>query len=306
MANETLVELQLDVLNQYIEYKGISKVIPETYWRDTLLPFLYPTWDTDKDKMLLYNYNANGSYLIKRRKYVKDFTTDTFKWQDYEMETVDATALAALQDKLKEAFFNIDSVEDVEYQEELGRMYAKQGVVSKETIRLARDFLLDETDWVFVEDSPVSAEDKELYKTYRTKLRDITKQNEFASAPQDVKFPISPNMYNKVFLPENAGVAYLSSDLQFLKLGAHYLKSFRDKIAHYLLTKSFTEKSYFEQLLAEYKKVPETAFTPAVLTDAQKTDRVNFLNEIIAMAAKEMEGKGTIGLYEDKYTPPAE
>ena len=55
MANETLVELQLDVLNQYIEYKGISKVIPETYWRDTLLPFLYPTWDTDKDKMLLYN-----------------------------------------------------------------------------------------------------------------------------------------------------------------------------------------------------------------------------------------------------------
>ena len=236
MANETLVELQLDVLNQYIEYKGISKVIPETYWRDTLLPFLYPTWDTDKDKMLLYNYNANGSYLIKRRKYVKDFTTDTFKWQDYEMETVDATALTALQDKLKEAFFNIDSVEDVEYQEELGRMYAKQGVVSKETIRLARDFLLDETDWVFVEDSPVSAEDKELYKTYRTKLRDITKQNEFASAPQDVKFPISPNMYNKVFLPENAGVAYLSSDLQFLKLGAHYLKSFRDKIAHYLLT----------------------------------------------------------------------
>ena len=306
MANETLVELQLDVLNQYIEYKGISKVIPETYWRDTLLPFLYPTWDTDKDKMLLYNYNANGSYLIKRRKYVKDFTTDTFKWQDYEMETVDATALTALQDKLKEAFFNIDSVEDVEYQEELGRMYAKQGVVSKETIRLARDFLLDETDWVFVEDSPVSAEDKELYKTYRTKLRDITKQNEFASAPQDVKFPISPNMYNKVFLPENAGVAYLSSDLQFLKLGAHYLKSFRDKIAHYLLTKSFTEKSYFEQLLAEYKKVPETAFTPAALTDAQKTDRVNFLNEIIAMAAKEMEGKGTIGLYEDKYTPPAE
>ena len=59
-------------------------------------------------------------------------------------------------------------------------------------------------------------------------------------------------------------------------------------------------------MLAEYKKVPETAFTPAVLTDAQKTDRVNFLNEIIAMAAKEMEGKGTIGLYEDKYTPPAE
>ena len=50
-VNETLVELQLDVLNQVIEYKGVTKVIPESHWRDTLLPFLYPTWDTDKDKM---------------------------------------------------------------------------------------------------------------------------------------------------------------------------------------------------------------------------------------------------------------
>tara|TARA_B100001250_G_scaffold413300_1_gene447002 strand:+ start:3183 stop:4094 length:912 start_codon:yes stop_codon:yes gene_type:complete len=303
MANETLVELQLDVLNQFIEYKGVTKVIPETYWRDTLLPFLYPLWDSDKDKMILYHYNANGSYLIKRRKYVKDFDTDSFKWLDYEMETVDATALAALQDKLKEAFFNIDSVEDAEYQDELARMYGKQGTVSKETVRIARDFLLDETDWVFVEDSPISADDKELYKTYRTKLRDLTKSPEFAGSIADVKFPISPMMYQKVFLPDNPGVAYLASDLQWLKLGAHYLKAFRDKIAHYLVAKSFTEKSYFDRLLAEYQKVPSTPFTPAELTDAQKTDRTAFLNEIIAMAAKEMENK-TIGLY--KEVPPAE
>ena len=263
MANETLVELQLDVLNQVIEYKGVTKVIPETYWRDTLLPFLYPTWDTDKDKMLLYQHNANGSYFIKRRKYVKDFSTNSFKWQDYEMETADATALTALQDKLKEGFFNIDSIEEVEYQDELARMYAKQGTVSAQTIRIARDFLLDETDWVFVEDSPVSADDKELYKTYRTKLRDITKQNEFGVAAFDqVKFPISPKMFQKVHLPKHSGATYLGTDDQFLQLGAHYLKAFRDKIAHYLVTKSFTEKAYFDVLLQEYNKLPETPWKP--------------------------------------------
>ena len=292
MANETLVELQLDVLNQVIEYKGVTKVIPETYWRDTLLPFLYPTWDTDKDKMLLYQYNANGSYLIKRRKYVKDFTTNTFKWQDYEMETADATALTALQDKLKEGFFNIDSVEQTEYQDELARMYAKQGTVSRQTLRIARDFLLDETDWVFVEDSPVSADDKELYKTYRTKLRDLTKSPEFATDVTLVKFPISPMMYQKVFLPKNSGVAYLSTDQQFLELGAHYLKAFRDKIAHYLIAKSFTEKSYFEILLDEYSKIPASGLaqgTYRTLTAEEKSNRKEFLDELIVQAQAEIE-----------------
>ena len=50
MANSQLIELQLDVINQTIEYKGQEKVIPESYWKDTLLPFLYPNWDSDKDK----------------------------------------------------------------------------------------------------------------------------------------------------------------------------------------------------------------------------------------------------------------
>ena len=295
-VNETLVELQLDVLNQVIEYKGVTKVIPESHWRDTLLPFLYPTWDTDKDKMLLLHYNANGSYLIKRRKYVKNFDKDTFEWKDYEMETVDATALQTLKDKLIESFFLIDSIEDIEYQDELSRMYAKQNKVSAQTIRIARDFLLDETDWVFVEDSPVSAADKELYKTYRTKLRDITKQNEFAVSPDEVKFPISPMMFQKVHLPKHSGATYLGTDDQFLLLGAHYLKAFRDKIAHYLVAKSFTEKAYFDVLLEEYNKLPETVWKPNDLTAAQKVDRTNFLNEIIAMAAKELENE-TIGLY---------
>ena len=292
MANETLVELQLDVLNQAIEYKGVTKVIPETYWRDTLLPFLYPSWDTDKDKMLLYQYNANGSYIIKRRKYVKDFTTNTFKWQDYEMETVDSTALTALQDKLKEGFFNIDSVEDIEYQDELARMYAKQGTVSRQTIRIARDFLLDETDWVFVEDSPISADDKELYKKYRTELRDITKTPEFATDVTLIKFPISPMMYQKVFLPKNSGVAYLSTTSQFLELGAHYLKAFRDKIAHYLIAKSFTEKAYFDILLDEYSKLPGSGLaqgTYRTLTAEEKSNRKEFLDELIEQAKVEIE-----------------
>ena len=61
MANSQLIELQLDVINQTIEYKGQEKVIPESYWKDTLVPFLYPLWDTDKDKLVMYSYNTNAT-----------------------------------------------------------------------------------------------------------------------------------------------------------------------------------------------------------------------------------------------------
>ena len=58
-------------------------------------------------------------------------------------------------------------------------------------------------------------------------------------------------------------------------------------------------------LLQEYNKLPETNWKPNELTAAQKVDRTNFLNEIIGIAAKELENE-TIGLYQDKYTPPSE
>ena len=242
MANSQLIELQLDVINQTIEYKGQEKVIPESYWKDTLVPFLYPTWDSDKDKLVMYAYNTNATSLVKRRKYVKNFTKNTFEWVTYEMEAPDAAQVTALNDKLVEGFFLIDSIEDIEFQDELTRMYQNQTTVSTTSVRLARDFLLDETDWAMVSDCPLSADDKALYTTYRQKLRDIPASTEFTTATEKTKFPISPEFYNKIYLPKNAGVAYLSTDDQFKPLGEHYLRAFRDKISHYLVLKSLIKR----------------------------------------------------------------
>ncbi len=158
----------------------------------------------------MYSYNINGTYLVKRRKYVKNFTKNVFEWVTYEMETVDAAQVTALNDKLIEGFFLIDSIEDNEFQDELTRMYQNQTTVSTTSVRLARDFLLDETDWSQVADCPLSADNKALYVTYRQKLRDIPASTEFTTAVENTKFPISPEFYNKIYLPKNAGVAYLS------------------------------------------------------------------------------------------------
>ena len=286
MANSQLIELQLDVINQTIEYKGQEKVIPETYWKDTLVPFLYPSWDSDKDKLVMYSYNTNGTCLVKRRKYVKNFTKNSFEWVTYEMETVDAAQVTALNDKLIEGFFLIDSIEDNEFQDELTRMYQNQTVVSKTSVRLARDFLLDETDWAMISDCPLSADDKALYTTYRQKLRDIPASTEFTTAVENTKFPISPEFYNKIYLPKNAGVAYLSTDDQYKPLGEHYLRAFRDKISHYLVLKSFTEKGMFDLLLKEYG---EFTIPPIVASTTDEAEaRQKWLEQLIVQANIEL------------------
>ena len=51
-ADPPVLQIELDTIAQEISYNGTPKVIPESYWKDTLSTFLYPLWDSDKDKLL--------------------------------------------------------------------------------------------------------------------------------------------------------------------------------------------------------------------------------------------------------------
>ena len=290
-ADIPVLQVQLDTVNQEITYNGTSKVIPESYWKDTLLPFLYPLWDSDKDKLILFNWFTNDTYYAKRRRHKKNFSTGEYEWVDYEMEQLAGDEGKAVKDKLVEAYYLIDSLEEQEFNQELARMYAKTASVSPLTIRLSRNFLLDETDWAMTSDSPLTDDEKAKYITYRQKLRDITDQPEFSTDAESVKFPISPEFY-KIYLQDNPGVEYLATDDQMLPLARHQLKLFRDKIANYLVIKSITETNYFNALLTEYETVKnaresnqvEDAFTPE-----QIAERKLFLEELLKKVQDELD-----------------
>ena len=257
MADAPVLQVQLDVINQEIEYNGTPKTIPESYWKDTLTPLLYPLWDSDKDKLITFQYFSNDSYTAKRRKYVKDFKTNTFKWVDYEMEAVGATEATAFKDKLIEGFYLIDSLENDEFQDELARMYSKQKEVTPLSIRLARNFLLDETDWTQLDDAPIDADTKAQWTLYRTKLRELTDSTEFTNDTANTKFPISPEFYNKIYKVDFPTEDYLATSGQFIEMGKHRLKKFRDKIAYFLTLKSETDKTYFNDMLIEYDRIKQ-------------------------------------------------
>ena len=59
-----------------------------------------------------------------------------------------------------------------------------------ENLRLERNRLLKETDWVVLTDSPVA--DKTAWETYRTQLRDITNVLKTVEDVNAVTFPTKP------------------------------------------------------------------------------------------------------------------
>ena len=285
------IQVELNVIGQELSYNGIAKPIPQTYWTDTLTPLLYPTWDTDKDKLISFYYFDNGTYTAKRRKYVMNFKTNTNEWKDYEMEAVTSSVATTFKDKLIEGWYAIDAIENTEFQNELGAMYAKTKAISPLSVRLARDFLLTESDWSQVGDCPLSADDKALYVTYRQKLRDITTTTEFTTNTPATKFPISPLVYNKFYKVDNPSNAYLATDDQFLPLAEHYLKRYQDRIAHYLLTKSWTERSFFDEFIKEYNNLKPAQLQDSDLKKMMTTEeKKEFLDKIIEIAAAEKEG----------------
>ena len=285
------IQVELNVIGQELSYNGIAKPIPQTYWTDTLTPLLYPTWDTDKDKLISFYYFDNGTYTAKRRKYVMNFKTNTNEWKDYEMEAVTSSVATTFKDKLIEGWYAIDAIENTEFQNELGAMYAKTKAISPLSVRLARDFLLTESDWSQVGDCPLSADDKALYVTYRQKLRDITTTTEFTTNTPATKFPISPLVYNKFYKVDNPSNSYLATDDQFLPLAEHYLKRYQDRIAHYLLTKSWTERSFFDEFIKEYNYLKPAQLQDSDLKKMMTTEeKKEFLDKIIEIAAAEKEG----------------
>ena len=209
------------------------------------------------------------------------------------MEQVASSVADAFKDKLIEGWYAIDAIENTEFQNELGAMYAKARAVSPLSVRLARDFLLTETDWVMVSDSPIDADTKAQYTLYRQKLRDIPATTEFSTNVEETKFPISPDFYNKIYKTEteNAGKDYLATDDQFLPLGIHYLKRYRDRMAHYLLTKSFTERSYFDRFLSEYQSSKE-GYNGTKAFDYTLDEKKAFLDKLLAECQNEIDNLG--------------
>ena len=73
-------------------------------------------------------------------------------------------------------------------------------------IRHQRDTLLRDTDWSVLPDSPLSADDKAAYETYRQALRDLPSAYPEVKSPDDVTWPTAPWEYEEAAIPEEQAI----------------------------------------------------------------------------------------------------
>ena len=254
-ANVPNLVIQLSLLDRAIVYGGLMKTVPDTYWEETVRPQIYPLWDTEKDRLVECTWYDNNTYHCIRRKFIKNFKTGQYEWRDYEMEQTDVEAARTLAEFLKDTFVNIERLQNAEFQEELGRMYGEVRSESWMTIRLARNFLLQECDYIFCSDVTVSEEMKAMYVLYRQKLRDLPQTYSNAD-PKSVRFPLSPYAYQNAYKPANPNNGYLETEDQWNALSSFFLSKFTEKMAAYLSVRDVSDHFYMHNYIQAMKETP--------------------------------------------------
>lgn len=248
--------LQLNLMDRSIVYRGIMKTVPDTYWTDTVRPKLYPLWDTEKDRLVEFTWYDNNTYHCTRRKFVKNFKTGQYEWKDYDMEQSDVAAAREFYDFLKDTFMNIEQLQNEEFQEEMGRMYGEVRTETWFTVRLARNFLLQETDFALLPDSPLSDDMKALYTTYRAKLRDLPALFADIEDIKTIKFPMSPDAFVNVYKINNPDAVYLDTEDQWTLPAHFFYTQFKDKMVKYLMVRDITDRMYTDAMIRAMRENP--------------------------------------------------
>ena len=69
MATSSTAQLVFNAFDRIISYRGVQKQLNDDFWDTKISPIIRPLWDSDKDRLELFVYREDGTYLIQRSKY---------------------------------------------------------------------------------------------------------------------------------------------------------------------------------------------------------------------------------------------
>ncbi|MBA63362.1 MAG: hypothetical protein CMJ76_13475 [Planctomycetaceae bacterium] len=249
-ATTQSVIIHMNTLSRAITYQGVVKFIDDKYWETEIVPELFPMWHSDRDKLEVFTAFKDDHYQVTRNKYVRNPKDKTGKWTSYEFPVaeLDPAEAKGLKDTLIEKYIDYKETVDRSIEQALQNEYVHKNELSWEKCKLMRNFLLHDSDYVMMPDSPVTdGDEKALWEKYRQHLRDIPANPSFATA-YDVKFPITPKEYlareAAEALPQpivdkhgdfGKGSSYMESEYHFWKPTESTLQKWRQRMAFYML-----------------------------------------------------------------------
>jgi hypothetical protein len=289
--------LQLNVPQRTIMYRGIVRDIPAKLFERDLAPNLYPLWDTDKDKLITFTWYDNESYVCERRKFLKNFKTSEYYWQNYEMESYDSADGKQMYELLKDTFYLVDSFDRENFQQELATLYYETSQANWANIRLIRNFLLSDSDWSVANDSPLTEENKNMWVRYRRELRDLpltNMQNDPNIKAQDIKFPIDPYLFKSMYSVDRPEAVYLDNPEQYIAISSYYIGTFRERMIQYLMVKEVTMDLYYKQFLEMLQTRPtEPTGYPDPVGKVFTSDE-EYLDYVLENAKQALERQGKL------------
>lgn len=249
--------LSMNAFDRTITYLGTSKTINDDYWEQEIDPILTPVWSTPKDRLEYFVYREDKSFSVQRNKYVRNFKTKESKWVSYEFDpqAVPEFSVEQLYESIKEKFIQYKDIGEAEYEKALQKQFRASATVNWDKVKLVRNFLLSESDWTQTGDAPLTEEEKELYRKYRTYLRKLFEVNQ-VELPYDVRFPITPKEYlsrketdvaalvTEVYGDQGNDTEYLFSEYHFWTLTSNAVNTFARKMALYMTMKSVLDEDY--------------------------------------------------------------
>ena len=225
------VALYVNAINRTMARNGVTKVITDEFWKDDIIPILFPLWDSDKDKLESFIRYKTGSTLMNKNKFQRNQKTGEYKWVSYEMnlDAFEQSEIDDLYNKLEEKFTEFRDLNDINLEGKLAAQFAADEYTNWTKITLVRNFLLMDSDWTQLGDAPCSDEEKARWVAYRKKLRDIPKDHATMSA-NSVPFPMTPPKWAALADGED----YLNATSHFFTIPQSVYSKFSTRIVNYL------------------------------------------------------------------------
>mgnify|MGYP005681949699 FL=1 len=231
IASPSQTSLYLNAFDKTIQVDGIMKTIDDDYWTASIVPILYPMWDSDNDKLEVFTKYKDGTAKMNKTKYTRNQKTGVYKWVSYQFELAPfmPTEINDLESKLKEKFTEYRVGQENDLERALAAHFSKTAILNWTKVTLIRNFLLMDSDWTQLGDAQLSAEEKAKWVTYRQKLRDIPADQKEVAA-NTVVFPITPTKHAKL----DDGYDYLQDVTHFYTIPQSVYSKFSTRIVNYL------------------------------------------------------------------------
>ena len=199
--------------------------ISDEKFQEIFVPKIPEFWWNDNDRIVLLNsYEGGTSYHCERKKRYYDFKAQVYAFKVYEFQEADIEEFQKLYLIFLQLISELKQIQLKETSDSIREYVKQQGNLFKSNLESKRTELLKRSDWTQIADVPLSEVEKERWRLFRQKLRELGQDpNWIINDVMNVDFPISPIEY-KIIDPEETE-EYLSSPKHYVNPSILILKT---------------------------------------------------------------------------------